>query len=601
MNRKISILIVALSVFMITFDVHAEGWKEKKGYKYYEDAEGNILTGFQEIDGETYFLSRDTTRLGAMRTGMLTIGDQIYYLNPYLIKGPFSYGGKEYFANSEGEIQVGFQTVNGKIYFYSRSKAMYGAKKTGMITVGDANYYLNPDAKTGWFTYKGNEYYANSEGAIQVGFQTIDNKIYFLSRDRTKYGAKKTGMLTVGGTNYYLNPDAKTGWFTYKGNEYYANNEGAIQVGFQTIDGKIYFLSRDKTKYGAKKTGLLTIGDKIYYLNPYIQTGWFTVNGKKYYANTGGDIARGFTTINGDIYFFSNAKGQEGVMRTGWIEYCGDYYYLGEDGKAYKDVQEVNGRSYKFNTTNGKVEGFKVVNGKKYYYNPDGTLAKGVQYMMDKFWKFDEIDGAFKKYVREIRVADISTHNGNIDWNKVKASGKVDAVILRLGYGIGFIDTKFLTNKAELERLGIPYSVYLFSYGENKDEALRESNFLVDTVKENKVKIASNIFSIYYDLEDWVIKSTGESSDSISQNTYKDMITTFINNTEKKLCIKTRVYSDKNHIETRFPSSVRNYATWVAQWGPALTYTGPYEGWQYTNCASIPGINGCVDMSKFYY
>ena len=36
MNRKISILSVALSVFMITFDVHAEGWKEKKGYKYYE-------------------------------------------------------------------------------------------------------------------------------------------------------------------------------------------------------------------------------------------------------------------------------------------------------------------------------------------------------------------------------------------------------------------------------------------------------------------------------------------------------------------------------------------------------------------------------------
>ena len=79
------------------------------------------------------------------------------------------------------------------------------------------------------------------------------------------------------------------------------------------------------------------------------------------------------------------------------------------------------------------------------------------------------------------------------------------------------------------------------------------------------------------------------------------MITTFIDNTEKKLCIKTRVYASKNYIEERFPSSVQNYATWVAQWGNTFTYQGPYEGWQYTNCASIPGISGCVDMSKFYY
>lgn len=30
---------------------------------------------------------------------------------------------------------------------------------------------------------------------------------------------------------------------------------------------------------------------------------------------------------------------------------------------------------------------------------------------------------------------DVSTHNGTIDWLKVKASGKVDFAILRAGYG----------------------------------------------------------------------------------------------------------------------------------------------------------------------
>ena len=221
--------------------------------------------------------------------------------------------------------------------------------------------------------------------------------------------------------------------------------------------------------------------------------------------------------------------------------------------------------------------------------------------MTNKFWKFNDSTGAFEKFVREIRVIDVSSHQGTINWEKVKASKKVDAVILRLGYGIGYIDTKFIANKNELERLGIPYSVYLFSYAENKNEALQESNFLVKVIQDYKVKISSNIFSIYYDLEDWEIQSTKENSYGISKKTYEEMIKTFISNTESKLNIKTRVYASKNYIETRFPSSVQNYATWVAQWGNTLTYKGPYEGWQYTNCASVPGINGCVDMSKFYY
>ena len=84
--------------------------------------------------------------------------------------------------------------------------------------------------------------------------------------------------------------------------------------------------------------------------------------------------------------------------------------------------------------------------------------------------------------------------------------------------------------------------------------------------------------------------ATGENSYGISKDAYGQIITTFIDNTEKNLCIKTRVYSNKNYIETR-----------VAQWSNQLTYTGPYEGWQYTSDGSIPGINGRVDMSIFYY
>ena len=149
-------------------------------------------------------------------------------------------------------------------------------------------------------------------------------------------------------------------------------------------------------------------------------------------------------------------------------------------------------------------------------------------------------------------------------------------------------------------KVGIPYSVYLFSYAENGAEALAESNFLVNTIRNNNVHIATGFFSIYYDLEDWVIRSTGENSYGISKDTYRNMIETFIDNTERNLCIRTRVYASKNYIETRFPTEIQEYATWVAQWSDQITYKGNYEGWQFTNSARIPGISGNVDMSYFY-
>lgn len=41
---------------------------------------------------------------------------------------------------------------------------------------------------------------------------------------------------------------------------------------------------------------------------------------------------------------------------------------------------------------------------------------------------------------------DVSVHNGNIDWQKIKESGKVDFAIIRAGYGksISQKDTKFI-------------------------------------------------------------------------------------------------------------------------------------------------------------
>ena len=387
----------------------------------------------------------------------------------------------------------------------------------------------------------------------------------------------------------------KNGWIKENNQTYYYINNVKVK-GFQTIEGKTYFFSN--VNY-ALKSGMQYIEGKPFYLNNdgTVVDGWKTINGKTYYYGQDHFAVKGFQKIGEKTYFFSNINY---VLKSGWQSLNGNIFYLNTDGSVVYGNQSIEGRDYIFDE-NGFMKGLKYVNNKMYYYNPDGSQAKGIQRMAGRYYKFDEITGAFEKFVNQKIVIDVSAHQDDIDWNAVKNSGKVDAVILRIGYGVRWMDNKFLRNVNELNRLGIPYSVYLFSYAENGYEAGLEADNLINIVKNNPVYIASNLFSIYYDLEDWYISATNESSNNISKETYGNIINSFINKVTSVLGIKTRIYASKSFIENRFPLEMRPYVGWVAQWGPKLTYQGTYEGWQYTDNGSVPGIKGSVDMSIFYY
>ena len=629
MKKEIIQLLFAIVTISFTINVNAETIIEKDNKKYCIDDNENIVTGFVEIEGNTYFFSRAKDIYGQMKYGWQDDGTHKFYLDEktgVLQKnGLLEYNEKKYYANEEGYIQGGPIEIDGNVYFFSRAKDIYGQMKYGWQDDGTHKFYLDEKTgklqKNGLFEYDKKKYYANEEGYIQGGPIEIDGNVYFFSRAKDIYGQMKYGWQDDGTHKFYL--DEKTGilqrngLFENKNKKYYANEEGYIQGGPIEIEGNIYFFSRAKDIYGQMKYGWQDDGTHKFYLDEKTgilqRNGLFEYKNKKYYANEEGYIQGGFIRISDKIYFFSRAKDLYGHLKHGWQNDGENYWYQGEDGALVTGLQTINSREYKFNDQTGMLDGFKYENGKEYYYNPDGTLNKGIQYMTDKYWKFNETTGAFEKYVRQIRVIDISHHNGDINWDQVKASGMVDAVILRLGYGDQWFDNKFFKNKAELERLGIPYSIYLFSYAENKNEALAESNFVINSVRNHNINIATNIFSIYYDLEDWIVRSTGENSYGISKDTYGEMITTFVDNIERNLCIKARVYASEYYVYDRFPEYTYKYATWIANWTKAgITYPYNYEGWQFTSKANIPGIPWAwnsdtnqwephTDMSIFYY
>ena len=69
---------------------------------------------------------------------------------------------------------------------------------------------------------------------------------------------------------------------------------------------------------------------------------------------------------------------------------------------------------------------------------------------------------------------DVSTFQGNIDWDQVKASGKVDFALIRAGYGNDLTeqdDIWFERNVTECDRVGISWGAYLYSYAVTPEQA----------------------------------------------------------------------------------------------------------------------------------
>ena len=593
--------------FGITTNKLLHGWQNYNGRFYADDVTGELKEGWQQIDNEKYYFKD-----GFALSGFNEIDENTYFFGittNKLLHGWQNYNGK-FYLDEEGKIINGWNTINGERYYTENNYVVSGEK-----TIDNKKYFFGITTNKllyGWQNYNGKFYADDVTGELKEGWQQIDNEIYYFKDSRAL-----SGLNEIDSKKYFFGITTNKllhGWQNYNGRFYADDVSGELKEGWQQIDNEKYYF-----KDGFALSGFNEIDENTYFFGittNKLLHGWQNYNGK-FYLDEEGKIINGWNTINGDRYYIENnyvVSGEKIIdgnkyffgitsnkLLHGWQSMNNNYWYQDENGAFLKGNQTIDGRNYFFDESTGYLSGFKSINDKLYYYNPDGTQVKGVQYMANKFWKFNELTGEFEKFVRQIRVIDISSHNGNIDWETVKKSNLVDAVILRLGYGVGYIDSSFIRNKNELERLGIPYSIYLFSYAENANEALMESNFLINTIRSYNIHIASNVLGIYYDLEDWKINSTGENSYGITKDTYGQIITTFIDNTEKNLCIKTRVYASKNYIETRFPDYAKNYATWIAQWGDNITYQGPYEGWQYTSDGSIPGINGRVDMSIFYY
>ena len=180
-----------------------------------------------------------------------------------------------------------------------------------------------------------------------------------------------------------------------------------------------------------------------------------------------------------------------------------------------------------------------------------------------------------------LRGIDVSYHNGEIDFSKVKS--QVDFVIMRAGYGNKDADSKevkFSTYYEDAKKNNIPVGTYWYCYALTPAEALEEAQVFMKRVQGKKFE-----FPVYYDVEEPSVLATG------SEN-LKNMINTFCGELEKNnyYC---GVYASLNVFLQTFPEEIyQKYAVWVAYWSenrPQINGTS-WGIWQYTSDGSMDGV-----------
>jgi len=188
---------------------------------------------------------------------------------------------------------------------------------------------------------------------------------------------------------------------------------------------------------------------------------------------------------------------------------------------------------------------------------------------------------------------DVSHHQGNIDWDRVKEEGKTKFVMIRLGHGSngGTLDREFKDNVHGAERVGIPWGAYFYSYALNLTQVKQEAKYVIDVLKDY-----SPDYPIAFDMEDADGYKKNNGMPSNSQ--LVSMCVTFMDMLEKAGYYSI-LYAGRSWLNSQLKSSkLDKYDKWLADWYKDQSeYKGNYGMWQYTDKGRVAGISGLVDMN----
>lgn len=187
------------------------------------------------------------------------------------------------------------------------------------------------------------------------------------------------------------------------------------------------------------------------------------------------------------------------------------------------------------------------------------------------------------------RGIDVSSFQGVIDWNKVKASG-IEFAIIRCGWGMNNIDKYAVKNIEGALSVGIKIGCYWFIYGRTQAQCELNADKFNSVISKYKDKITMKVWADWeYDSDKWC---TG-----LSKATRTAWTKAFCN---KMLAYgyDVGIYSNRDYLKNKF-NDISEFPLWYAIYS---TSKGAQECfmWQNSSKGQIPGISGNCDTDFCY-
>lgn len=198
--------------------------------------------------------------------------------------------------------------------------------------------------------------------------------------------------------------------------------------------------------------------------------------------------------------------------------------------------------------------------------------------------------------ITAVQGIDVSSHQGEIDWQAVADSGIRFAIIRAAFRGYGqegrlVEDCRFAENISGALAAGLDVGVYFFSQAVTVEEAQEELALTLDLIAPYEIT-----YPVVYDWERMPADRDARTHE-VTGETLTAMAAAFCRGAEEA-GYTPAVYANQNLAYLTLDlSQLKAWPFWLAQYSSAPTFYYRCDLWQYSHTGTVPGIQGNVDLN----
>ena len=197
-----------------------------------------------------------------------------------------------------------------------------------------------------------------------------------------------------------------------------------------------------------------------------------------------------------------------------------------------------------------------------------------------------------------VRGIDVSTHQGDIDWEKVAAQG-VEFAMIRVGYrgaveGEINEDRRAHTNIQGALDAGLDVGIYFFSQALSVEEAVEEADYVLDFIAGYDITMPVVFDWEHVEREDARTAQMKDRSlltacakaftDVVAEGGYRPMV--YFNRYQATLLLDLK--------------KLEGCGLWFANYDAPMNFQWKLDMWQYSDHGTLDGISEKVDLNLYF-